>query len=1229
MHLTYNYTDANWNVAAQVTRTVNIVDTTNPVVSVTWSNPESIFVNGIFTDSWASWTDNVDVSGTILTATSWTVDNSTPWIYTLTYLYTDTSWNTHSVSRTVNVVTWDTPIINVVGNSVITQEVWLAYTDVWAEYSDTEDWTGSIIWVWSVDINTVSSYNIDYDYTDFSWNLWTQVTRTVNIVDTTSPIISLAWTGVISIFRNGTYIEQWATCTDNYDIACSVQISGIVDTSVLWSYIVSYDSEDANNNLATTVTRTVNVISWDTPIINLTGSWTIIQEVWSSFTDLWAIANDTEDGAISIIWSWTVDTSSLWTYILTYDYTDFSSNIATQVTRTINIVDTTAPVVNVTGSNPETIFVNATFVDSWATWTDNVDISGSITSAMSWSVDVTSPWAYTLTYSYTDTSWNTHLATRIVNVVTWNTPIINVVWDSVITQEVLSSYTDVWAEYSDIEDGTWSLLAVWSVNTNLVWVYNLTYDYTDFSWNIATQATRTVNIVDTTNPVIVLNWSWNITQEVGSPYTDLWAVFTDNVDWVWAVSTVGAVDINTVWSYPLIYNYTDANWNIATQVIRTVNIVDTTDPVISLNGSTTITQEVGSVYTDASAIMTDNYDSSSTISANWIVNINTVWTYNLTYDYTDTNWNVADQVTRTVNIVDTTNPILSLVWNDPVSIFVNWTFIDDWATWVDNVDGSWNIVTATSWSVDPSIPWVYTLTYEYTDSSWNIQSIIRIVNVEAWEIPIINVVWESNITQEVTSVYVDEWAEYSDIEDGTWSLAWVWTVDINTVWAYEITYSYTDFSWNDAVEVTRIVNILDTEKPVVTTTWNSVMTHYLGEDYIDDWATCSDNYDTNCSIVTSWEVNISLLWEYIITYTVTDSSWNISESIRTVTVIRSPSSTSSSWWLTSSARMDICNETWGDFSWDYYDGLCENESQINVMEEVEVTETTIGDDDNLDNDFSEDDTENEEKTEDLIAEVVIDTSENNMDELGDINEEESEKIVNDNSEVTIKDIWTEIVMTKEINSEVVNYSLINNYQVCSIIDNLLDENYIDWFDTQLIDIVNSDYKKLIMSLEKAWVVTWTQEGTFEWNRDISRVEFLKFVLRSHCIEYRNEDPSFLEFRDLDNSTWQAKVVKKSVELWIANWDLDENGNKVFRADDIISSIEATKILMRMALIQKWEEPSTQYLDLEIEWHNKYVKQWEYLWVFSAEDDNYKFNPNDWINRNKTVEFLYKVIKLYR
>lgn len=60
------------------------------------------------------------------------------------------------------------------------------------------------------------------------------------------------------------------------------------------------------------------------------------------------------------------------------------------------------------------------------------------------------------------------------------------------------------------------------------------------------------------------------------------------------------------------YNVSDSSGNSATQVNRTVNIVDTTPPVISLIGNTIETVEVNTTYTDAGATAIDNFDGNVT-----------------------------------------------------------------------------------------------------------------------------------------------------------------------------------------------------------------------------------------------------------------------------------------------------------------------------------------------------------------------------------------------------------------------------------------------------------------------------------------------------------------------------------------------------------------------------------------------------------------------------------------
>ena len=79
---------------------------------------------------------------------------------------------------------------------------------------------------------------------------------------------------------------------------------------------------------------------------------------------------------------------------------------------------------------------------------------------------------------------------------------------------------------------------------------------------------------------------------------------------------------------------------------------DTTKPIITLIGESTITLIQGTAYTDAGATANDNKDGdiTSNIVVNSSVDVNTIGTYRVTYDVNDSAGNVANQVVRTVRI---------------------------------------------------------------------------------------------------------------------------------------------------------------------------------------------------------------------------------------------------------------------------------------------------------------------------------------------------------------------------------------------------------------------------------------------------------------------------------------------------------------------------------------------------------------------------------------------------
>jgi len=83
----------------------------------------------------------------------------------------------------------------------------------------------------------------------------------------------------------------------------------------------------------------------------------------------------------------------------------------------------------------------------------------------------------------------------------------------------------------------------------------------------------TVNITDNQAPVIALVGSSPMTITVGGTFTDPGTTVTDDTDVGLVATVTGTVDTNTVASYILTYNVSDAAGNAATPVTRTVNVV--------------------------------------------------------------------------------------------------------------------------------------------------------------------------------------------------------------------------------------------------------------------------------------------------------------------------------------------------------------------------------------------------------------------------------------------------------------------------------------------------------------------------------------------------------------------------------------------------------------------------------------------------------------------------------
>ncbi|KAG1707638.1 Pesticidal crystal protein Cry22Aa [Nymphon striatum] len=260
-------------------------------------------------------------------------------------------------------------------------------------------------------------------------------------------------------------------------------------------------------------------------------------------------------------------------------------------------------------------------------------------------------------------------------------------------------------------------------------VHSLTATATDPSNNTSAASTAASVNVDTTAPVISLIGSNPQAVEIATAYSELGATIVDAESGLTIIIDASAVDTSTAGNYPVTYNVTDSAGNVATTVTRTVVVADTTKPVISLVGANPQTIEAGGSYTELGATIVDHETGLTAVIDASAVDTSTPGDYSVTYNVTDSAGNIADTVTRTVTVADTTKPVISLVGANPQTIEAGGSYTELGATIVDNETGLTVVVDASA--VDTSTPGDYSVTYNVTDSAGNVaDTVTRTVTTE-------------------------------------------------------------------------------------------------------------------------------------------------------------------------------------------------------------------------------------------------------------------------------------------------------------------------------------------------------------------------------------------------------------------------------------------------------------------------------------------------------------------
>ena len=316
-HYTYEVTDSSGN-SVQKHRRVQVTDSVAPTITLLGSSPVNVTIGGTYAEpgvtvSEGGQTANVTTTSTLFSGpdtvnfiveindangNSATIETGTETTYTVTYTATDHSGNSTFVNRTVQVADYTAPLVTLLSENSNTYEVAQGdstYVEHGARATDagqqvdfnsnTTSGGMNLTITGPVDTTTKGTYTVTYTATDANNNSGS-VMRTVSVVDTTAPVITINGDNPATVTENDSYTDLGITVVDNsgetVGAGLTVTTSNPVDTSNVGAYTITYVVEDSSLNQAT-ATRTVNVES--AMGVQLSGSSTLTLERYASYVE--------------------------------------------------------------------------------------------------------------------------------------------------------------------------------------------------------------------------------------------------------------------------------------------------------------------------------------------------------------------------------------------------------------------------------------------------------------------------------------------------------------------------------------------------------------------------------------------------------------------------------------------------------------------------------------------------------------------------------------------------------------------------------------------------------------------------------------------------------------------------------------------------------------------------------------------------------------------------------
>lgn len=327
-------------------------DMTKPVITLV-GDPIVYMEHGYaYNDDGATAVDNADgdLTSSIQTHTNLNINQVGE--YWFSYNVTDTAGNkADSVTRHIVVQPDGSgPSITLLNGDTLYHAVNTAWTDPGATALDFVDGVISTINTQgTIDHTKLGTYYLTYSASDFQNNVNT-VQRVVFVVDNIAPTLSLIGSDPMIIDFAAPFADPGVGVSDNYYTGLTYMITGMVNTKVLGTTIITYNAKDPSGNAAVSLTRSVEVKDISAPKIQLMGRDTVIIDVFDKFIEPGTLVTDNHTKGLTSSVTGTANTNILGNYTLTYTATDSSGNISTKV-RVIRVVDREAPTIVLKGSS--------------------------------------------------------------------------------------------------------------------------------------------------------------------------------------------------------------------------------------------------------------------------------------------------------------------------------------------------------------------------------------------------------------------------------------------------------------------------------------------------------------------------------------------------------------------------------------------------------------------------------------------------------------------------------------------------------------------------------------------------------------------------------------------------------------------------------------------------------------------------------------------------------------